>query len=63
MNGLIDHSTRATSTTVSLVGTELTTLQSPKRLTKVTLRKMCLKARARLLSKTDVSILEILRLD
>jgi hypothetical protein len=62
-NGLTGHSTRVTSTTVSLVAMELTTLLSQKRLTKDTLRKMYLKAKARLLSRMDVSILEISRQD
>jgi hypothetical protein len=63
MNGLIGRSTKVILTTISLVATELTTLLSLKRLTKVTFRKMYLKAKERLLSKTDVSIQEISRQD
>lgn len=62
-NGLTDHSMKVTLTTASLVAMELTTLLNLKRLTKDTLRKMYLKAKARLLSRMDVSILEISRQD
>jgi hypothetical protein len=63
MSGSTGHSMKEILKTASSVATALTTSLTQKRLTKDTLRKMCLKARARLHSRTDVSIRAILRQD